>query len=166
MCTHTDNWLTLLSADLSSIWCWTGRAFDELWVGAVTSAEMRLLEVASPEVTGNDVTGSCITGNDFIGSDVTGSVMEIIFCAFFLTGFFASFFFEITSESTRKFGSFPWDIPFSPAELSTNENLGNSTNEMPQSLFQLAANHGSPYRFNESVRTIYNWPFVESLYFV
>ena len=41
----------------------------------------------------------------------------------------------------------------------------NSTNEMPQSLFQLA-NHGSPYRSNECVRTIYFWPFVEALSFV
>jgi hypothetical protein len=32
----------------------------------------------------------------------------------------------------------------------TNEDVGNSTNEMPQSLFQLA-NHISPYRSNESV---------------
>jgi hypothetical protein len=36
---------------------------------------------------------------------------------------------------------------------------------MPQSLSQLA-NHISPYRFNESVRAIYAWPFVETLSFV
>jgi hypothetical protein len=50
-------------------------------------------------------------------------------------------------------------------EISTNANLGNSTNEMPQSLSQLA-NHISPNRSNESVRTIYVWPFVETLSFV
>jgi hypothetical protein len=40
-----------------------------------------------------------------------------------------------------------------------------STNEMPQSLFQLA-NHSSPYRSNESIRTISFWPFVEAFSFV
>ena len=105
--------------------------------------------MTSPEVTENDVTE---TGNDSIGSDE--SVREIMFCAFFfLTGFLLLFF---SSETPRGLlGNF-WEFPIRilPAEISTNENLGNSTNEMPQSLFYLT-NDGSPYRSNESVRTIY-----------
>ena len=59
--------------------------------GPVTSPEIMSPEVASPEVT----------VNDFIGSDVTRSVREIIFRAFFLTGFYPLFFFGSTSGSTR-----------------------------------------------------------------
>ena len=74
-----------------------------------------------------------------------------------------------SSEAPRgligNFSEFPIGYSIFPAEISTNENLGNSTNELPQSLFQLA-NHISPYRSNESVRTIYAWPFVETLSFI
>jgi hypothetical protein len=122
------------------------------WVGMTWS------EVASPEVTGNDV-----IGNDLIGSDV--SVRKIIFRAFFLTGFLRVFCSETPRGLLGNFWKFPIGHSILPAEISTNENLGNSTNEMPQSLFQLA-NHDSPDRSNESVRTIYFWPFVEALSFV
>jgi hypothetical protein len=66
------------------------------------------------------------------------------------SGFLLLFF---SSETPRGLlGNF-WEFPIRilPAEISTNENLGNSTNEMPQSLFYLT-NDGSPYRSNESVR--------------
>ena len=117
------------------------------WVG------MTWPEIASPEVIGNDL----------IGSDV--SVRKIIFRAFFLTGFLPRFLFETPRDLLGNFWKFPIGHSILPAEISTNENLGNSTNEMPQSLFQLA-NHDSPDRSNESVRTIYFWPFVEALSFV
>jgi hypothetical protein len=57
-------------------------------------------DVTGNEITGSDLTSPEITGNDFIGSDV--SVREIIFRAFFLTGFLPHFFFGNTSGSTRK----------------------------------------------------------------
>jgi hypothetical protein len=94
-----------------------------------------------------------------------GSVREIIRPTIFLTGFSQRFFFENISGSTRKLLGVSHRHSIFPAEISTNENLGNSTNEMPQSPFPLA-NHGSPYMSNESVCTIYFWPFVESLSFV
>jgi hypothetical protein len=74
-----------------------------------------------------------------------------------------------SSETLRgligSFSGFPIGHSIFPAEVLTNEFFWNSTNEMPQSLFQLA-NHISPYRSNDSVRTIYFWPFVEALSFV
>jgi hypothetical protein len=74
-----------------------------------------------------------------------------------------------SSEALRgligSFSGFPIGHSIFPSEVLTNEIFWNSTNEMPQSLFQLA-NHISPYRSNESVRTIYFWPFVEALSFV
>jgi hypothetical protein len=74
-----------------------------------------------------------------------------------------------SSEALRgligSFSGFPIGHSIFPAEVLTNEIFWNSTNEMPQSLFQLA-NHISPYRSNESVRAIYFWPFVEALSFV
>jgi hypothetical protein len=94
-----------------------------------------------------------------------GNVREIIRPAFFLTGFSQRFFFGNISGSTWKPLGVSHRHCIFPALISTNENLGNSTNEMPQSPFPLA-NHGSPYMSNESIRTIYVWPFVESFSFV
>ena len=84
---------------------------------------------------------------------------------FFSPGFSRVFSSETPRGLLENFWEFPIGHSILPTEISTNENLGNSTNEMPQSLFQLA-NHGSPYRSSESVRTIYFLPFVESLSFV
>ena len=137
-------------------------------------------------VVDRDVTGNDVTGNDITGShrkwDVTGSHRKWLYrkgrsgkCKGdnFPRLFFSPGFCRVFSSET------PWGLlgncwEFSighsifPAvfkTISTNENLGKSTNEMAWSPFQLA-NHGSPYRSNESVRTIYFWPFVESLSFV
>jgi hypothetical protein len=159
------------SYPVSSMSRWIGRVFEEEWWGAVTSPEMTSPEVVSPklqEITSSEVTGNCITGSHqkwLIGSDVRGSVREIIRRAFFSPGFPSIFSSEIPRVNSKTFGSFPIGHSIFPAYISTNENLGNSTNEMPQSPFPLA-NHGSPYMSNESVCTIYFWPFVESLSFV
>ena len=127
---------------VSNILCWIGLVFE-------------VNHEVDRDFIGNDGTGSCITV----------SVRKIIFRAFFLTMFFPSFFFGNTSGSNGNFSEFPIGYSIFPAEISTNENLGNSTNELPQSLFQLA-NYISPYRSNESVRTIYAWhslkPFLSS----
>ena len=122
----------------------------------VTSAE-----ITSPKITGRYITGShrkwrhrklhhrkC-KGDNFSAN-------------FFSSGFWRVFSSETPWVYSENFWEFPIELSILTAEISTNENLGNSTNEMPQSLFQLA-NHGSPYRSNESIRTIYFYPFVEAL---
>jgi len=94
----------------------------------VSDRKWRHREATSQEMTSPEVTSPEVTGNDFIGSDV--SVRDIIVRAFFLTGFLPRFF---SSETPRGLlGNF-WEFPIRilPAEISTNENLGNSTNEMP-----------------------------------
>ena len=119
----------------------------------------------SRDVTRNDVTGSCITGSHrkwLYRKWRNGKCKGENFLCLFSHRIFAAFFLQkhlgIYSET---FGH-----SIFPAEISTNENLGNSTNEMPQSLFQLA-NNGSPYRFNESVHTFFfRWsPFVRPIKF-
>ena len=108
-------------------------------------------------MTSQEMMSLDVTENDFIGSDVTESVREIICRAFFLTGFSRIFSLETPRGLLENFWEFPIGHSILPAFLltiSTNEhNLRNSTNEMPQSFFQLA-NHSFPYRSKESVRTI------------
>jgi hypothetical protein len=124
---------------VSNILCWIGLVFE-------------VDREVDRDFTGNDVTGSCITV----------SVRKIIFRAFFSPCFSRVFSSERLRGLIGNFSEFPIGYSIFPPEISTNENLGNSTNELPQSLFQLA-NYISPYRSNESVRTIYAWPFVETL---
>jgi len=100
------------------------------------------------------MTSPQVTGSESLETEVMSCNRKLKgdnFPRLFLTGFSPRFYFGNTSGSTQKLLGVSHSIL--PAEISTNENLGNSTNEMPQSPFQLA-NHGSPYRSNESVRTI------------
>ena len=75
-------------------------------------------EVASPEVT----------GNYFIGRVV--SVREIMFAPFFSPDFCRVFSSETPWGLLRNFWGFPIGHSILSAEISTNENLGKSTNEM------------------------------------
>ena len=115
----------------------------------------------SPEMTSPEVTGSQSPEPEVMNRNRKWKGDN--FPRLSLTGFLPRFYFGNTSGSTQKLLGVSHSIL--TREISTNENLGNSTNEMPQSPFQLA-NHGSPYRSNESIRTIYFWLFVEALFFV
>jgi hypothetical protein len=111
--------------------------------------------VMSPEMTSPEVTGSQSPEPEVMNRNRKWKGDN--FPRLSLTGFLPRFYFGNTSGSTQKLLGVSHSIL--TREISTNENLGNSTNEMPQSPFQLA-NHGSPYRSNESIRTIYFWLFV------
>ena len=109
---------------------------------------MRSPEVVSPEVIGNDV-----TGNDFIGRAV--SVREIMFAPFYSPGFF----FGNTLGSTQKL--------LGVSHRTFHFARGNIDQWKPWEFDQWNATIPlSPYRSNESVRSIYFWPFVETLSFV
>jgi hypothetical protein len=160
------------SYPVSSMSCWIGRVFEEEWWGAVTSPEMTSPEMVSPETTGNNVIGSDrklhhrkspeMTYREWRNGKCKGDNSARLFSHRVFPAFFLRKHLGVNSES---FGSFPIGHSIFPAYISTNKSLGNSTNEMPQSPFPLA-NHGSPYMSNESVCTIYFWPFVESRSFV
>ena len=111
------------------------------------------------------MTSSEVTGSESPEPEVmnrNGNEREIISHAFLSPGFYRVF----TSETHRGLLRNFWEFPFHFAQGNIDQwKSWKSTNEMPQSPFQLA-NHGSPYRSNESVRTIYFWLFVEALSFV